>query len=185
MLKRLHRYFVVLLLMLSVASMYKYCTTPAVTRLLSPPISVILPFYYGQPLRPVGWYHKEDYFGFYISYTPDKNIWLALGHLMNEWQDYKLCTIVTQEFTTGSNPFLPELIRTRRIQFFYWQAAILTAIYPTLYVIGFALGIGRRKLRQSVQGCVQCGYDLQGNQSGVCPECGKTIEQSSNPEGTG
>ena len=30
--------------------------------------------------------------------------------------------------------------------------------------------------------CQQCGYDLTGNVSGVCPECGATIERSSSRE---
>lgn len=33
------------------------------------------------------------------------------------------------------------------------------------------------RLRRSHAGrCVRCGYDLTGNESGVCPECGTTIQ---------
>ena len=31
-------------------------------------------------------------------------------------------------------------------------------------------------LRRVVGLCVKCGYDLTGNTSGVCPECGEKVE---------
>ncbi len=33
-----------------------------------------------------------------------------------------------------------------------------------------------RSDRQPKSGCVECGYNLTGNVSGVCPECGSAIE---------
>ena len=31
---------------------------------------------------------------------------------------------------------------------------------------------------RNLKGCLACGYDLTGNQSGVCPECGQAIGES-------
>lgn len=31
---------------------------------------------------------------------------------------------------------------------------------------------------RNLKGCLSCGYDLTGNQSGVCPECGQAIGAS-------
>ncbi len=30
--------------------------------------------------------------------------------------------------------------------------------------------------RDVVGGCEACGYDLQGNESGTCPECGEAVK---------
>ena len=50
-----------------------------------------------------------------------------------------------------------------------WIPLILLAI-PT-YILW------RRDRRKPERCCRQCGYDLTGNESGVCPECGTKIEQ--------
>lgn len=49
--------------------------------------------------------------------------------------------------------------------------AILAA-YPTF---AFIHGSVRRRLRLRRGLCIKCGYDLTGNVSGACPECGKAI----------
>lgn len=45
------------------------------------------------------------------------------------------------------------------------------AIALTLWVIPWARGASRR----ARNGCTRCGYDLTGNVSGLCPECGTPI----------
>ncbi|HXE52565.1 MAG TPA: hypothetical protein VN541_06085 [Tepidisphaeraceae bacterium] len=52
----------------------------------------------------------------------------------------------------------------------FWAAAACTALAPILYAIGWMLR-GRRN--RSRDRCAGCGYNLTGNTSGVCPECGK------------
>ena len=48
------------------------------------------------------------------------------------------------------------------------------AAYPTL---AFIRGPMRRRNRRRRHGlCLKCGYDLTGNTSGVCPECGTAID---------
>lgn len=51
-----------------------------------------------------------------------------------------------------------------------WKLFILFAIYPT---IAFIRGPVRRWRRRKRGLCVNCGYDLTGNVSVVCPECGR------------
>lgn len=46
---------------------------------------------------------------------------------------------------------------------------ILTGAIP------FAIQLRRRLIRLGVGFCQKCGYDLSGNMSGVCPECGTAI----------
>lgn len=62
-----------------------------------------------------------------------------------------------------------------------------SAIIP-LALAGAWLASKRRR-RQNVcrefQLCLTCGYDLTGNESGFCPECGKPIERASRPVSSG
>ncbi len=49
--------------------------------------------------------------------------------------------------------------------------AALFAAYPAVVLFG----VLRRRRRRSGNRCVPCGYDLTGNESGRCPECGVQI----------
>ena len=49
---------------------------------------------------------------------------------------------------------------------------ILLGVYP---VWVFLRGPVRRWKLAREGKCVECGYDLRGNVSGVCPECGKVV----------
>ena len=64
----------------------------------------------------------------------------------------------------------------------------LDPFFPIAFVVGSALAMAialltgvpflllRRRSRQSPTGnCQECGYNLTGNVSGVCPECGRRI----------
>jgi hypothetical protein len=58
------------------------------------------------------------------------------------------------------------------IYFFYWKWTLLFALLPALWVLIWWL-----KRRRSTQGrCPACHYDLTGNTSGVCPECGTAVK---------
>ena len=50
-----------------------------------------------------------------------------------------------------------------------WLPFLLCALYPTW---AFARGHVRRRHRRKRGLCLRCGYDLTGNVSGVCSECG-------------
>ena len=56
-----------------------------------------------------------------------------------------------------------------------WIAAagLLLSMYPTVTIIRGPLRRWRRR-RKGL--CVECSYDLTGNVSGVCPECGARME---------
>jgi len=45
-------------------------------------------------------------------------------------------------------------------------------------VLDFLKEKNRRAERRRKQGrCVKCGYSLRGNESGVCSECGTSVEE--------
>ncbi|MCP4249914.1 MAG: hypothetical protein GY778_22960 [bacterium] len=58
------------------------------------------------------------------------------------------------------------------ITFPIWSLTALLTFYP---VIALIRGPGRRWRRRRRGLCLPCGYDLTGNVSGVCPECGEAI----------
>ena len=55
-----------------------------------------------------------------------------------------------------------------------WVLVALLATYPAIAVIR---GPVRRFRRRRAGLCVECGYNLTGNVSSVCPECGTEIER--------
>jgi hypothetical protein len=52
----------------------------------------------------------------------------------------------------------------------YWLPTAVGAILPL-----YALRRLRKRIRQKIGHCLSCGYNLTGNVSGVCPECGTPI----------
>ena len=55
----------------------------------------------------------------------------------------------------------------------FWIATAALSAYPT---IAFIRGPLRRWRRRKRGECVNCGYNLTGNVTGVCSECGTEIE---------
>ena len=62
---------------------------------------------------------------------------------------------------------------TRRFQVFapFWQVASGTAILPSIWFLS--------RFKRARKGyCPTCFYDLTGNASGICPECGTPVPQA-------
>ena len=56
-----------------------------------------------------------------------------------------------------------------------WACLLAVVPWPVFFLIAYALGERDRRFfqRRGAHGlCINCGYDLRGNTSGVCPECG-------------
>jgi hypothetical protein len=59
----------------------------------------------------------------------------------------------------------------RALLFPHWCAAVVFGILPSMWLVRW-----RRRRRYRAAGeCRQCGYNLTGNLSGFCPECGTAI----------
>jgi|GEM_PF-1483814 len=54
----------------------------------------------------------------------------------------------------------------------HWLVCVIFLTYPTIVFIRGSL---QRSLRRKRGLCIRCGYDLAGNVSGTCPECGASI----------
>jgi len=56
----------------------------------------------------------------------------------------------------------------------HWALSGLWAVGPAVWAVACV-----RRRRWAIEGrCAACGYDLTGNVSGVCPECGVKVEKS-------
>jgi len=76
-------------------------------------------------------------------------------------------------------PGLTYKANTRTIWIPYWFLCFVASIAPGLWCA--SLWLNRMRLLRLIRLglCVTCGYDLTGNVSGVCPECGKPIAAAS------
>ena len=72
-------------------------------------------------------------------------------------------------------PCRPGNYRVREPTSPLWLPLVLFATYPTIALIR---GPVRRYRRRRRGLCIRCGYNLTGNISGVCPECGTEIKKS-------
>jgi len=59
-----------------------------------------------------------------------------------------------------------------------WILCVIFGAYPTVM---FLRGPVRRWNRRRRGRCARCGYDLSGNESGVCPECGSPVDDRRQP----
>lgn len=78
---------------------------------------------------------------------------------------------------TGLSLWLvPGLMEGQGYSFPLWLATIVFSVYPSIVFILMPLYRTHRCHHRRRRGlCVQCGYDLTGNVSGRCPECGQAI----------
>ena len=59
----------------------------------------------------------------------------------------------------------------------FWLLAACFGLLPAFAVGAFA----KRRIRKYRGGCAKCGYNLTGNTSGVCPECGAEVISHATP----
>ena len=64
------------------------------------------------------------------------------------------------------------------VAFPQWCITVVAATSPAAFLI---LLVRNRRLRPAAPECKNCSYSLTGNASGVCPECGVTIQQQPSP----
>ena len=88
---------------------------------------------------------------------------------------------LTSVLNIPDSHFLKEVVRTysasiprshniTAIAVPHWLVCVVLLLFPT---IAFIRGPLRRWRRRKRGLCIRCGYNLEGNVSGVCPECGE------------
>jgi hypothetical protein len=60
-----------------------------------------------------------------------------------------------------------------------WEILGLLGLYPAVVLVSSIARRVRRHRRRLRGLCAQCGYNLTGNVSGTCPECGQGVEGKS------
>lgn len=56
-----------------------------------------------------------------------------------------------------------------------WTSMVVIPLWIPVFVMALPTGWLWLRRRRSTGGCTNCGYDLTGNISGTCPECGRAI----------
>ena len=91
------------------------------------------------------------------------------------WWNYSLAGGHFTKTGRGYNSEDGEYVKViqRGVVFRLWFLALVFAAYPALIFIRGPLRRWRRRYKGL---CLKCGYDLTGNVSGTCPECGTAVE---------
>jgi hypothetical protein len=95
--------------------------------------------------------------------------WVRDIDLSPVYRRYSYFDLRRQRLHADSNPMF---IMTTTNELGLWAPVLLFAGYP---VIAFVRGPLRRYRRRRMGRCRKCGYDLTGNVSGRCPECGTPV----------
>ncbi len=106
--------------------------------------------------------------------------WLALWRLeSSSFHDttYLLVPTPTDALMIGLtiDPFVFQFTRSLfgvAVTIPIWFAILLLGTYPAFT---FLRGPLRRWRRRHLGLCLKCGYDLTGNTTGICPECGVPV----------
>lgn len=132
--------------------------------------------------RGVTWYRSEDGFTCTASY------WLSKGSM--SWAYYEKRTMaidVVSDLPSSSNWLVASRIWLGNQTIGHgplvevdgvvvWRAPLWPELVLFSLIPGYQLFFQYRERRRSSVGrCLSCGYNLTGNISGVCPECGGTI----------
>jgi len=116
----------------------------------------------------------------YYEYPPDIHV-SAAGHTVTPVVDSNYTWAMIDESTSGyafagfgwgtvrDGPY-----QAWKLSLPHWFLAALLAVAPAARVCGVLV----RRSRQRRQRCRACGYDLTGNETGVCPECGGRVGSS-------
>ena len=115
---------------------------------------------------------------------PPHRVFCNLGLLVSEFGVVGQTLYLTTSSVVGAGNFLvsgasgspsgPRVV-VRSAVVPLWMLALLLGFYPAALLAGGALGTCRRRRRREKGLCAGCGYDLTGNVSGVCPECGEKV----------
>lgn len=94
--------------------------------------------------------------------------------ITSRWNFLTILQFVKTEHGGDSHSLTPMIYRGWSFSIEFWVLFVLLVIYPTIAFIRSSL---RRYRRRRKGLCVKCGYNLTGNTTGVCSECGLEIKQ--------
>ncbi len=146
----------------------------------------------GNPLRDaVRVRRRRDGQTCLVLSTPDRKDLAAVGrgqfgyrssmHLVPAGPVIRTTTLPSRVLPIGATGVLPPRPTQTRMQLQSlrmpaWLPALVLVVYPAAAI---GLRVYRRHTQKWKPCCRRCGYNLTGNVSGVCPECGKAISDTS------
>ena len=130
------------------------------------------------------WMRRLGVVGVALSLASAMLFWLSLPYLLTYFTRYG--GVIAQSGTVGItgksiHPYgfhagrtTPEVVWTPS-----WNSLFIVIPLWMPFSAGLALAFSARYIARGRSGlrCLHCDYDLTGNESGVCPECGTTIER--------
>jgi len=125
---------------------------------------------------------------FFVAMMFEAALLLLILHVMNDTRRWKRRQARLGQFLRGARYNIIQsalifLMAARVAECVYkeWpfrEIAINAIVLCALIYQAIATGRAKSKIDRLLQGfCVTCGYNLRGNQSGVCPECGYEIAE--------
>lgn len=117
--------------------------------------------------------------------APDQVDFLSNGHVLNlggphnfsSWGYYRGFEYVAYDIDHHDLEMSPPSMVHTRIVSVRYPSWLMFAVFATYPAITFIRGPLRRYRRRRRGLCLKCGYDLTGNVTGVCPECGTKVER--------
>jgi len=88
-----------------------------------------------------------------------------------------VCQTYSKQHMSGNVGDRPPVTHHRLIVVPYWLPAALFAIPPAVWLIALRRR-WRRRYRLAHGLCLTCGYNLTGNVTGRCPECGAPVPRT-------
>jgi hypothetical protein len=118
------------------------------------------------------WYAGVDFRGLYYVESDEGRIDIgAFRHYERVKRDYETSIVVERISDTRFIRKVSEHHKMRRIAWVPFWFLVMASGASSVYLF-------RRARRRITPGhCRTCGYDLTGNLSGVCPECGDVIQE--------
>lgn len=107
-------------------------------------------------------------------HSPDPDAVAKWAQIFRDEQAYLARLDVGEERLIVFDGLFAGGVRSGRIgvMFPLWVPCFILAVYPT---IAFINGPYRRYRRRKKGLCLKCGYNLTGNVTGICSECGEQI----------
>ncbi len=101
-------------------------------------------------------------------------VWSLAAAFRRTWKGYA--------FVAAGAAFVLPLVDPLVYLVWWWLGEKPTWVFPFLYAYAALLAVMGTFLaslpkKHAGRRCVRCGYDLAGNVTGACPECGREIDR--------